>query len=306
MYIIGENPAISEPDIEAPRKALEEIDFLVVQDIFMTETAKYADVVLPAATFAEKRGTFTNTERRIQLVNPVIEPPGEARSDMDILVDLAGRMGFDWDYDSPAEVMDEVNDLVPIYGGVTYERLEARGDGLQWPVWDEDHPGTPYLYEEEFNTPDGKAKLVPADFGRPPELPTEEYPFTLTTGRVLYHWHTGSMTRRVEALMSQIGESFVEIHPKTAAGIGVADEEYVRVSSKRGSIVVKATVTDRVDSGTVFIPMHFVHGAVNTLTMNELDPTSYIPGYKVTSVAVEPLGADPDEEPLAPPTGDGA
>ncbi|MFB6164623.1 MAG: molybdopterin dinucleotide binding domain-containing protein, partial [Haloarculaceae archaeon] len=258
--------------------------------------------VCPTGSLVEKRGTFTNTERRIQLVNPILSPPGGARTDMDILQDLAGRMGFEWDYDGPADVMEEISDLTPIYGGVTHERLEARGDGLQWPVWDEDHPGTPYLYDEAFNTDDGKAHFVPADFGEPPQLPSEEFPLTLTTGRVLYHWHTGSMTRRVEALMDQVGESFVEIHPETAAQLGVSDDEYVRVSSENGSIVVKANVTDRVDRRTVFIPMHFVHGAVNRLTMDELDPTSFIPDYKVTSVAVAPLGPDPDAEPLPAPT----
>ncbi len=304
MYIVGENPVVSEPDIEDPEQALRDIDFLVVQEIFMTETAKYADVVLPAATFAEKTGTFTNTERRVQMVNPVLDPPGDARTDLDIVTELANRMGFDWDYEDSAAVMDEVNDLVPIYGGVTHERLRERGDGLQWPVWGEDHPGTPYLYEEEFNFEDGKARLVPADFGGGSGAVNEEYPFTLTTGRVLYHWHTGSMTRRVEALMSQVGESFVEIHPKTADRLGIADGEYARVTSERGSIVVRATVTDRVDERSVFVPMHFLNGRVNQLTENELDPTSYIPGYKVTSVDVTPLGPDPDAEPLSAPPAD--
>ena len=301
MYIMGENPVLSEPNIRDAEESLEELDFLCVQDVFMTETAKFADVVLPAATFAEKAGTFTNTERRIQRVRPAVSPPGEARPDGDIVSALAGRMGFEWAYDSPADVMDEISRLVPIYGGVSYDRLD--GDGLQWPCWDEDHEGTPYLYEEAFNFEDGLARFVPADFAEPPELPDEEYPLMLTSGRVLYHWHTGSLTRRVEASMDQVGESFVTIHPEMAEQLGVVDDEYVRVDSKRGSLVLKANVESVSDPGVVFIPMHFVHGAINELTQHELDPTSRIPEYKVTSVRVTPVGPDPDthELPLQPP-----
>ncbi|MFC4552051.1 MULTISPECIES: molybdopterin-dependent oxidoreductase [Halorussus] len=301
MYIVGENPAISEPDISHADEALEALDFLVVQELFMTETAKFADVVLPAASMAEKYGTATNTERRIQLVRPAVESPGEARTDAAILQDLAGRMGFDWNYDGPADVMDEINDLAPIYGGVTYDRLEAREDGIQWPCWDEDHPGTPYLYEEEFNFDDGKARFVPAELAeeRYP-TPTEEFPFTLTTGRVLYHWHTGSMTRRARASMQQVPESFVTVHPEAARRLGVSDGEYVAVESSQGEIVVRANVEETSGPDVLFIPMHFVHGAVNTLTKEEFDPTSKIPQYKVTNVQVRPLGADPDVEPTSP------
>ncbi len=220
MYVVGENPALSEPDIQHAAEALEDMEFLVVQDIFMTETADYADVVLPAATSPEKHGTFTNTERRIQRVRPTSEPPGEARQDWEITQALARRLGYDWDYDHPREVMDEINSLAPIYGGVTYDRLESGEEhGLQWPCWDEGHEGTPYLYDYEdgnFNFEDGKARFVPADGGHPGEIPDEEYPLTLTSGRVLYHWHTGQITRRVEGLMSHVGESFVEVHPETA------------------------------------------------------------------------------------------
>ncbi|WP_254545178.1 formate dehydrogenase subunit alpha [Halomarina pelagica] len=306
LYVMGENPAISEPDLNNARESLADVEFLVVQDVFLTETAEYADVVLPAATFTEKYGTVTNTERRVQLVRPVVDPPGEAREDWRILQELANRMGFDWDYASPTEIMREVNDLVPIYGGITHERLEERGDGLQWPCPDEDHPGTPYLYDEEegFNFEDGKARFVPADLGEPTEIPGEEFPLSLTSGRVLYHWHTGTLTRRVEGLMNHVGESFVEIHPETAAKLDVNDGEYVRVTSDRGSIVVKAVVTDRTGPGGVFIPMHFAEGAVNELTQEELDPVSRIPDYKLASVNVTPLGPDPDERPLEPPSRD--
>ncbi|MFD1512926.1 formate dehydrogenase subunit alpha [Halomarina rubra] len=297
MYIVGENPALSEPDIDHATQALEELSFLVVQDIFMTETAEFADVILPAATFPEKDGTFTNTERRVQRVRKAMNAPGEARTDMDILCDLAGRFGHEWDYDSSADVMDEISRLVPIYGGMSHDRLDDLG-GIQWPCWDDEHPGTDFLYEEEFNFDDGLARFVPADMGKPGELPDEEFPLTMTSGRVLYHWHTGTLTRRVEGLMHHVGESFVELHPTTAERLGVADGEYVRVTSKRGDIVVKAEVTDRVGEGVVFVPMHFAAGAVNKLTQEKFDPQSGIPEYKVASVRVDALGPEPDEDPF--------
>ena len=299
MYVMGENPALSEPDIEDAREVLADLEFLVVQDIFLTETAEYADVVLPAASFAEKDGTFTNTERRVQLVRKALDSPGDARQDWEILQAIANRLGYAWDYDDPAEVMDELASLSPIYGGISHDRLREEG-GLQWPCPDDDHPGTPFLYAEGFNFPDGKARFVPADMGEPGELPDEEYPLTLSTGRVLYHFHTGTLTRRVEGLMSHVGESFVEVHPETADRLGIADDEYVRVESPRGAIVVRARVTDRPGRGVVFIPMHFANGAVNALTQEEtFDPTSGIPEYKVASVRVTPVGPDPDAEPLA-------
>ncbi|ADB62983.1 formate dehydrogenase, alpha subunit (plasmid) [Haloterrigena turkmenica DSM 5511] len=305
MYIVGENPALSEPDVQHAGEALEALDFLVVQDIFMTETAEHADVILPAATSPEKHGTFTNTERRIQRVRPTAAPPGDARQDWEITQELANRLGYDWDYDHPREIMDEISDLAPIYGGVSYDRLEEGPQhGLQWPVPDEDHPGTPYLYDYEdgnFNFEDGRARFVPADSGQPGEIPDEDYPLTLTSGRVLYHWHTGQLTRRVEGLMSHVGESFVEIHPELAARLDVTDGEYVRVESRRGEIVVKAQVTERVDAGTLFIPMHFAAGAVNKLTQETFDPQSGIPEYKVSSVRVEPLGPETDADVLRTP-----
>ncbi len=305
MYVVGENPALSEPDIQHAGEALEDLEFLIVQDIFETETVEYADVVLPAATSPEKHGTFTNTERRVQRVRPTADPPGKARQDWEITQALANRLGYDWDYDHPREVMDEINDLVPIYGGVTYDRLEEGPEhGLQWPCRDLDDPGTPYLYDYEdgeFGFEDGKARFVPADGGHPGELPDETYPLTLTSGRVLYHWHTGQITRRVEGLMHHVGESFVEVNPETAAELGVDDGEYVRVESRRGDIVVKAEVTDRVGPGTLFIPMHFAAGAVNKLTGETFDPQAGIPEYKVSSVRAEPLGPDADPDVLTTP-----
>lgn len=299
MYIVGENPALSEPDISHAAEALAELDFLVVQDIYETETVEHADVVLPAATSPEKGGTFTNTERRIQRVRGVADPPGKARQDWKITQALANRLGYEWDYNHPREVMAEIAALTPIYGGVTYERLEAgEQHGLQWPVPDEDHPGTKFLYDYEegnFNHPDGNARFVPADMQKPGEVPDEEYPLTLTSGRVLYHWHTGQLTRRVEGLMSHVGESFVEINPETADELGIGDGEYVQVASRRGEIVVKAEVTDRVDEGTVFIPMHFAAGAVNELTQENFDPTSGIPEYKVASVRLTSCKSESDK-----------
>jgi formate dehydrogenase major subunit len=286
-------------------RILRDLDFLVVQDIFVTETADHADVVLPAATSPEMHGTFTNTERRIQRVRPTSDPPGKARQDWEITQQLAQRLGYEWEYDHPREIMDEINSLAPIYGGVSYDRLEAGDEhGLQWPCWDEAHEGTPSLYDYEegnFNFDDGKARFVPADGGHPGDIPDEKYPLTLTTGRVLYHWHTGQITRRVEGLMSHVGESFVEVNPETADQLGIADGEYVRVESRRGDIVVKAQVTDRVGPGTLFIPMHFAAGAVNKLTGETFDPTAGIPEYKVSSVRVEPLGPETDEAVLRTP-----
>ncbi|ADJ13483.1 formate dehydrogenase subunit alpha [Halalkalicoccus jeotgali] len=305
MYVVGENPAISEPDLTNAHESLEKLDFLAVQDIFMTETAEYADVVLPAAAITEKYGTVTNTERRVQMVRPVADPPGKAHADWEIVQKLAERLGFEWGYENPTQIMDEINELVPIYGGITHERLEERGEGLQWPCPDEDHPGTANLYTEEFNFEDGKARFVPADLGDPTEMPGEEFPIALTSGRVLYHWHTGQLTRRDEGLMGHVGESFAEIHPETAGQIGVADGEYVEVESERGSIVVKATVTDRTAPGKVFIPMHFATGAVNNLTQEELDSVSRIPDYKMASVRVRSMGSDPDREPLGTPDSTG-
>ena len=295
LYVMGENPALSEPDITHAGAALDSVGFLVVQDLFVTETAEYADVVLPAASFAEKEGTFTNTERRVQLVGKALDPPGEARQDWEIIQSLANRLGAEWAYEDPAEIFDELASVSPIYAGISHERLTTEG-GIQWPCPDADHPGTRFLYEDGFNFPNGKAKFVPADMGQPGELPDEEYPLTLTSGRVLYHFHTGTLTRRVEGLIDNVGESFVEINPRTADRLGIENGERVRVSSRRGEITIRAEITDRPGDGVVFIPMHFADGAVNTLTAETFDPTSGIPEYKVTSVCVSPLDASDGSE----------
>ena len=298
LYVMGENPALSEPDLAHAEEALGGLEFLVVQDVFPTETAAYADVVLPAATFSEKEGTFTNTERRVQLVGKATDPPGDARQDWAIIQDLANRVdhaGDAWAYDDPAEVMDEISEVTPIYGGISHDRLDEEG-GLQWPCEDASDPGTPYLYEESFNFPDGKARFVPADTGEPGDLPSEAFPLTMTTGRVLYHWHTGTLTRNVEGLLDHVGEAFVEVNLATADRLGIADGERVRVESPRGAIEVRAEISDRPGDGVVFVPMHFADGAVNRLTGDHVDPTSGIPEYKVSSVRIERLGADGDGE----------
>jgi len=296
MYVIGENSALSEPGVNHAEKILRDLDFLVVQDLFVTETAEYADVVLPACSFVEKTGTFTNTDRTVQMVKQVMPPKGDSRPDWQILQDLANRMGRDWDYDSTAEIMEEVNSLTPLYGGISHDRVESEG-GLQWPCWDEDHPGTVRLYEEEFNTDDGKAHLEGIGYSEPAETPDEDYPFTLTTGRVLYQYHTGTMTHREEGIMDYTPSDFLEVHPETAAAYGLESGDPVRVESRRGEITVPAQVTDRVGPDTVFAPIHFAESAVNRLTDEEhLDPSAATPEYKVSAVRIAPAeDGDSDE-----------
>jgi formate dehydrogenase major subunit len=294
MYIIGENAALSEPGVNHAEATLENLEFLVVQDLFVNETAQYADVVLPACSFVEKTGTFTNTDRTVQMVKQVMEPKGDSRPDWTILQDLANRMGRDWDYDSTAEIMEEVNSLTPLYGGVTHERIEEEG-GLQWPCWDEDHPGTKRLYTEEFNTDDGKAHLQGVGFSEPAESPDDEYPFSLTTGRVLYQYHTGTMTHREEGIMQYTPSDFVELNPETAERYGIESGDMVRVESRRGEITVPAQVTDRVGPENLFIPIHFAESAVNRLTDEEhLDPAAATPEFKVSAVRIAPAEGDPE------------
>ena len=286
MYIIGENAALSEPGVNHAEEILRDLDFLVVQDLFVTETAEYADVVLPACSFVEKTGTFTNTDRTVQMVNKVMEPKGESRPDWKILQDLANRMGRNWDYTDTAEIMREVKSVTPLYGGVSHERIREEG-GLQWPCWDDDHPGTPRLYAEEFNTENGKANLQAVGYSEPAETPDETYPLSLTTGRVLYQYHTGTMTHREEGIMQYTPSDFIELHPETADAAGIESGDMVTVESRRGEIVVPAQITDRVGPDTVFIPIHFAESAVNRLTDEEhIDPVAATPEYKVSAVRI--------------------
>lgn len=286
LYIMGENPMLSDPDLNHVRQALEQVDFLVHQDIFLNETGAYADVVLPAASFAEKSGTFTNTERRVQLIRPALDPPGEARPDWQIITELANRMGASWRYDSPAEIMDEIAAVTPIYGGIAYKRLENNG-GLQWPCPTPDHPGTPYLHKGRFTR--GRGLFSAISFAEAKELPNEEYPFILSTGRVLYHWHGGTLSRRSPGLEELAPQAEIEIHPRDAEGIGVTEGQKVRVRSRRGELIARATVTRRSPPGTVFMTFHYAEAAANLLTHQEVDPIAKIPEYKVSAVQVEPL-----------------
>lgn len=283
MYIMGENILISDPDISHVRDQLGKLDFLVVSDIFLTETARMADVVLPAASFAEKDGTFTATDRRVQRVRKAVDPVGESRPDWLIITQLAERLGYPMYYGSPEEIMEEIAEVVPLYGGILYGRLEERC--LKWPCPDSSHPGTGILHVDRFSR--GKGRFNPAEHRPPAEEPDEDYPFILTTGRVLFHWHTGTMTRRSGTLTDQIDEAFIEINPDDAENIGVEDGGLVRVKSRRGEISLKALVTDRILRGVVFIPFHFSEAAANILTNPALDPQAKIPELKVCAVQVE-------------------
>jgi predicted molibdopterin-dependent oxidoreductase YjgC len=287
LYVMGENPMLSDPDVNHVQECLESISFLVVQDIFLTETAALADVVLPAASFAEKEGTFTGTDRRVQRVRKAIEPVGEAKADWEILCLLAQRMGAaGFNFDSAGDVMDEIAALTPIYGGVSYERLEREGF-LQWPVPSEEHAGTPYLHKGKFSR--GLGRFHALEFEEAVELPDDEYPFILTTGRMMFHWHTGTMTRRSDKLEQEAPEAYAEVHPEDAARLGLGNNKRVKVASRRGEIELNAKITSHIRRGVVFIPFHYAEAAANKLTNSALDPIAKIPEYKVCAVKVEPV-----------------
>jgi formate dehydrogenase major subunit len=285
MYIMGENPVISDPDIAHAEHWFQELEFLAVQDLFLTETARYADVVLPGASFAEKTGTFVNTERRIQLSHQAVDWPGEARGDLEILIDLTNRLGLPTPFRSAEEVMREIARVTPSWAGVTYERLE--GAGLQYPVTDDTHPGTAFLFDKAFPTADGRAKFVAVEYTDPVELPDDEYPFVMNTGRQLYHWHTGTMTRRASGLDAREPTAIVEIHPDDAKNLGVREGELVRLTSRRNSMVSAARISKRVAPGQVFVPFHFREAAANLLTNPVLDPYAKMAELKVCAVRVE-------------------
>jgi formate dehydrogenase alpha subunit len=282
MHFMGENPMLSDPDANHIREALEQLDFLVVQDIFLTETAELADVVLPAGSFAEKDGTVTNTERRVQRMEQAIPPIGESRPDWRIICELATRMGYPMAYASPAQVMEEIASLVPSYGGISYDRLD--GHGLQWPCPEPDHPGTRFLHRDQFTR--GLGLFHAVEYKEPDELVDGEYPLVLTTGRVLYHYHT-IMTRKVPGLNALHPEGTVEVNPADALRLGLADGDLARVTSRRGRVVARAEVTDTPPAGTVFMTFHFKEAAVNLLTSQALDPVAKIPELKVCAVRVE-------------------
>lgn len=283
LYIVGENPMVSDPDIAHVAHALDSLDFLVVQDIFLTETAAKADVVLPAACFAEKEGTFTNTERRVQRVRKAVEAPGEARPDLDILQDLMALLGCAESIKTAEAVMAEIAAVTPAYGGISYSRLEA--EGIPWPCPTAAHPGTVTLHKGQFAR--GKGRLMAVEHSGPAEAADAAYPYTLTTGRVLYHYHTRSMTGRVAGLNALSGESFVEIAPAAARHLGIATGDRVRVTSRRGSVETLAKVTGGISGNTVFMPFHFAEGAANQLTNSVLDPISNVSELKVCAVRIE-------------------
>jgi formate dehydrogenase alpha subunit len=286
MLILGENPMLSDPDINHVREALNALDLLVVIDIFLSETAALADIVLPAASWAERDGTFTATDRRVQRIRKAIDPIGDSRPDWEIICDIAKGLGASgFDYDSPAAIMVEVAEVTPQYGGVTYPRLD--GNGLQWPVPSQEHPGTPILHTEKFAR--GLGLFSPVEHQEPNELPDDEYPFIMTTGRTMFHYHTGTQTRRTHALNKEVPTGYVELNPVDAEAMGVSQGEIVEVRSRRGRIHIPANVTDGIIPGVVFVPFHFAEHAANLLTNPALDPVAKIPEFKVCAVAVEKL-----------------
>ena len=290
MYVMGENPVLSDPNVAKAEEWVRRLEFLAVQDLFLTETARWADVVLPGSSFAEKEGTFVNTDRHIQLALPAVPLPGDARDDLQILIDLSRRLGLATAFTTPAEVMDEIARVTPSWKGVSYEKLRREGS-LQYPVLTPESKGTPFLFADRFPTADGRALMVPVEFLPPSELPSEEYPYFLNTGRQMYHWHTGTMTRRARGLDSREPVPVVEIAPEDALALGVADGDTVRVSSRRGSILIGARISDRQAKGQIFIPMHYREAAANLLTNPALDPYAKIAEFKVSAVRVEPVPA---------------
>ncbi|MFQ5694059.1 MAG: molybdopterin oxidoreductase family protein, partial [Nitrospinota bacterium] len=289
MYIMGENPFLSDPNTNKVKKALAALGFLVVQDIFLTQTARYADVVLPATAFPEKTGTYTNTDRRVQLGRKALEPPGQARADWEVVAELGRRMGYPMSYGSAEEVFEEIRSVTPSMAGITYARLEGEG-GINWPCPEEGHPGSPLLFAEAF--PSGRGKLVPCEWKPAHEGVDGEYPLVLNTGRMLEHWHTGSMTRRAKALDALQPDAIVEMHPDDLEAAGAKEGGFVRVASRRGEIRLRAVGRDHMPRGSVFIPFHFEEAAANLLTIDALDPFGKIPEFKYCAVRVEADGEE--------------
>jgi formate dehydrogenase alpha subunit len=299
LYILGEDPVMSDPNTSHIRHCLEQCNFLVLQEIFPSETSAYADVLLPGVSFAEKTGTFTNTERRIQMCHKAIEPLGNAWPDWQITTEIAKRIsalgGRDfkagslsgWNYSSTNDIMDEISIVTPSYSGVSHARLEA-GERLQWPVKGKEHLGTPILHIGQFTR--GKGKFFPIDHIPPAELPDDEFPVLLSTGRVLYHWHGGQMTRRAEGLMGVYDQALVEINPEDSVNWNIINGAQIRVTSRRGNIEAEAWVTDRVPPGMIYANFHFPKTSANILTHASLDPEAKIPEYKIVAVRIESLG----------------
>jgi predicted molibdopterin-dependent oxidoreductase YjgC len=280
MYVVGENPALTEPYTAHARKALQQLDFIVVQDIFPTETAVLADVILPAAAFAEKEGTYTSTERRVQKLNKASEPPGEAKPDWQILSMIADKMGYNFPYKNTEDINEEMTSLTPIYGGMQYDRLANYG--LQWPCRDREDPGTPVLHAGKFTR--GLGKFHPVEYRPPAESVSEDYPLTLTTGRILEHYHTGTMSRRTRVLNELQPKGAIDIHPEDALKLGITDGDLITVASERGKIETPVNITDKTPPGLAFMALHWKESPANMLTNPVLDPVAKIPEYKVSAV----------------------
>ena len=287
LYVVGENPMVTDPDLHHVEAALKKLEVFIVQDVFLTQTAKLASIVLPGTSFAEKDGTFSNTERRVLLVRQACAPIGESRPDWQIVCDLSTRVGYPMNYASPEEIFEEIKKLTPSYAGMSYARLEA--GGLQWPCPTPEHPGTMYLHKDRFTR--GKGQFHAIDYKPPAEEPDADYPLFLTTGRSFVHYHSGTMTRVSPTLHRELETGYLEISPADAKDLHIKDGERVKVSSRRGEIQIKAKVSRKVDRGTVFIPFHFAEAAANVLTNPAYDPVAKIPEYKACAVKVEKLAA---------------
>lgn len=283
LFVLGENPMLSDPNLHHVEKALRSLEFLAVQDIFLNETGEFADIILPGVSFAEKTGTFTNTERRVQMVRPALSAKAGSRPDLDLLIDLGRRLGGDWKFQSASDVFDEMARLTPSYAGLSHARLET--GGLQWPCPTPDHPGTPILHTQRFTR--GLGLFAPVTYRPPPELPDKDFPLLLSTGRILFHWHGGTLTRRSPGLDSLAPEAEVEIHPADSEVWQVEDGGLVRVTSRRGAVVARARITRRSPAGTIFMTFHYAEAAANLLTIDAVDPVAKIPSYKVAAVRIE-------------------
>ena len=283
IYIMGENPLLSDPDLHHVKKELQKLDLLIVQDIFLTETAVLADVVLPSASFAEKDGTFSNTERRVQRIRKVVNAPGEAKPDWEIIAGISAKMGYPMNYSSAKEIFGEIAKVTPSYAGISYERIEK--EGIQWPCPTAEHKGTKFLHKDKFTR--GLGLFHAVDYIPPAEVTDKEYPLILSTGRVIYHYHTGTMTRRAQGPTERCPESLIEIHPDDAVKFGINEGQMVKVTSRRGKVEAKAQITEKSPQGTIFMNFHFAETAVNLLTNSALDPIGKIPEYKVCAVKLE-------------------
>jgi formate dehydrogenase major subunit/formate dehydrogenase alpha subunit len=295
LFIMGEDIVLSEPNVSCLEEGLNKIDFLVLQDIFLSETARYADVVLPATCFAEKDGVFTNSERRVQRVRKAVEPPGEARADVDILIDLANRCGAAWKYDGAAAVWDELAGCAARFAGMSHARIDRDG-GLQWPCPSPDHPGTRFLHEGGALR--GKGLFQPVEYRPSVEQPDDEYPLVLSTGRTLYHYNAATQTTREEGLMAKQPGAFVEIHPADARRRGIADGDWVALRTRRGEVRCPAIISRQVRPGCIWMPFHFAGARANLLTVDAGDTVTGTAEYKVCAAQVERASAPHGEAPF--------